>query len=94
MESILKTFDLILGLPALNQYDAAATDLSDCFTTQPDFTPYDALPSDVRVLDPAKVVEPGLEMKARQSPREPFDDPDTIRRRLRESQSEREGSKR
>ena len=90
MESILKTFDLILGLPALNQYDAAATDLSDCFTTQPDFTPYDALPSDTRVFDPAKVVEPGLEMKARQAPREPFDDPATIRQRLRERLKEKE----
>src|SRR5207302_8570834 len=60
MESILKTFDLLLGLPALNQYDAAATDLSDSFTDQPDFTPYDALPSDTRIFDPAKVIEPGL----------------------------------
>jgi YVTN family beta-propeller protein len=90
MESILKTFDLILGLPALNQYDAAATDLSDCFTGQPDFTPYDALPSDIRVFDPAKVTEPGLEMKARGAPREPFDDPATIRRRLRERLKEKE----
>ncbi|PYV23859.1 MAG: hypothetical protein DMG27_14485, partial [Acidobacteria bacterium] len=88
MESILKTFDLILSLPALNQYDAAATDLSDRFTSQPDFTPYDALPSDIRVFDPAKVVEPGLEMKARGAPREPFDDPETIRRRLRERTKE------
>ena len=32
MASILKTFDLIFGLPYLNQYDAAATDLSDMFT--------------------------------------------------------------
>ena len=30
--SILKTFDLTLGLPYLNQFDAAATDLSDFFT--------------------------------------------------------------
>ena len=95
MESILKTFDLLLGLPALNQYDAAATDLSDSFTDQPDFTPYDALPSDTRIFDPAKVIEPGLEMKAQQSPtrrvpREPFDEPATIRQRLRERKEEME----
>ncbi len=89
MESILKTFFLIFGLPPLNQYDAAATDLSDMFTDQPDFTPYTALPSDTRVFDPAKVREPGLEMHA--GPRqgsEPLDDPATIRRRMRERERE------
>lgn len=81
MASILKTFDLIFGLPYLNQYDAASTDLSDFFTDQPDFTPYDALPSDVRIFDPAKVREPGLELNAR--PGVPLDDPATIRREMR-----------
>jgi hypothetical protein len=28
------------GFSALNQYDAAATDLRDMFTGTPDFTPY------------------------------------------------------
>ena len=41
LASIFKTVDLILGLPPLNQYDAAASDLRDLFTQQPDFTPYD-----------------------------------------------------
>ena len=36
MLSMLKTAELILGLPPLNQYDAAATDLADCFTDIPD----------------------------------------------------------
>jgi YVTN family beta-propeller protein len=86
MESILKTFFLIFGLPPLNQYDAAATDLSDMFTEQPDFTPYTALPSDTRIFDPAKVREPGLEMHAGPRRRsEPLDDPATIRRRMREA---------
>jgi DNA-binding beta-propeller fold protein YncE len=80
--SILKTFDLIFGLPYLNQFDAAATDLADFFTAQPDFTPYDALPSDTRIFDPAKVREPGLDLKAH--PGTPLDDPATIRRDLRE----------
>ena len=82
MASIMKTFDLILGLPYLNQYDAAAADLADFFTGQPDFTPYDALPSDVRIFDPAKVREPGLELKVHHGA--PLDDPATIRRDLRE----------
>jgi DNA-binding beta-propeller fold protein YncE len=83
MASIMKTFDLILGLPYLNQYDAASTDLADFFTAQPDFTPYDALPSDVRIFDPAKVLEPGLELKAHHGA--PLDDPATIRREMREN---------
>jgi len=38
--SVFKTVDLILGMPPLNQYDAAATDLRDMFTGTPDFRPY------------------------------------------------------
>jgi DNA-binding beta-propeller fold protein YncE len=80
--SILKTFDQIFGLPYLNQYDATATDLADFFTAEPDFAPYDALPSDVRIFDPAKVRETGLDLKVRNGTR--LDDPATIRRDLRE----------
>jgi hypothetical protein len=40
LASIFKTVNLILGLPPLNQYDAAATDLRDLFTSRPDFAPY------------------------------------------------------
>lgn len=81
--SILKTFDLIFGIPYLNQYDAAATDLSDCFTAKPDFRPYDALPPDTRVFDPAKVVENGLDVSA---PSEPLDAPERMRRELKEQE--------
>jgi hypothetical protein len=56
--SIFKTFWNILGLPYLNQYDAAATDLSDMFTSSPDFTPYVALPPDLRIFDPQKALTP------------------------------------
>ena len=56
--SIFKTFWNILGVPYLNQYDAAAADLSDLFTNQPDFTPYSALPEDPRILDPQKLLKP------------------------------------
>jgi YVTN family beta-propeller protein len=40
LASVFKTVNLILGLPPLNQYDAAATDLRDMFTGAPDFRPY------------------------------------------------------
>ena len=56
--SIFKTFWNILGLPYLNQYDAGATDLSDMFTGDPDFTPYVALPPDIRIFDPQKALTP------------------------------------
>ena len=56
--SVFKTFWNILGIPCLNQYDAGATDLSDLFTDQPDFTPYRALPADVRLFDPQKALDP------------------------------------
>jgi DNA-binding beta-propeller fold protein YncE len=41
LASIFKTVDLIFGIGPLNQYDAAATDLRDAFTSEPDFSPYD-----------------------------------------------------
>lgn len=44
LASIFKTVNLILGLPPLNLYDAAATDLRDLFTGAPDFTPYNVQP--------------------------------------------------
>jgi hypothetical protein len=56
--SIFKTFWNILGIPYLNQYDAGATDLSDLFTDQPDFTPYQAIPVDIRIFDPVKALDP------------------------------------
>jgi YVTN family beta-propeller protein len=37
---MLRTIELILGLPPMSQYDAAAVPFSDCFTTKPDFKPY------------------------------------------------------
>jgi hypothetical protein len=56
--SIFKTFWNILGLPYLNQYDAAANDLAEMFTEKPDFRPYKAVPVDKRVFDPQKALDP------------------------------------
>jgi YVTN family beta-propeller protein len=56
--SIFKTFWNVLGLPYLNQYDAGANDLADMFTDKPDFTPYNALPVDIRVFDAQKALDP------------------------------------
>lgn len=45
--SILRTMELMLGLPPMNQIDATATPMSDCFTDTPDFAPYAAVPTNV-----------------------------------------------
>lgn len=45
--SLLRTMELILGLPPMNQMDATATPMFDCFTDSPDFTPYTAVPNQV-----------------------------------------------
>jgi len=44
---MLRTMELILGLPPMSQYDAAAVPFSDCFTTNPDFKPYRVRPANV-----------------------------------------------
>jgi YVTN family beta-propeller protein len=38
--SMLRTIELILGLPPMSQYDAAATPMWECFTASPDPTPF------------------------------------------------------
>jgi hypothetical protein len=43
----LRTMELILGLPPMSQYDAAAVPLFNCFTNKPDFTPYKVKPPSV-----------------------------------------------
>jgi DNA-binding beta-propeller fold protein YncE len=55
---LLKTVFRLLGLPPLNLFDAAASDLGDCFGGEPDFAPYQARPVDASLFDPAKVKDP------------------------------------
>jgi len=56
--SIFKTFWNVLGIPYLNQYDAAANDFADFFTSKPDFTPYNAISVDARIFNPTKALTP------------------------------------
>lgn len=56
--SIFKTIWNSLGIPHLNQYDAGAADFGDLFTNVPDYTPYNALSSDLRIFDPKKALTP------------------------------------
>jgi YVTN family beta-propeller protein len=43
--SLLRTIEQILGLPPMNQFDATATPMFDCFTETPDFRPFDSVPN-------------------------------------------------
>lgn len=43
--SILRTIELILGLPPMSLFDMAANSMEDCFASEPDFAPYTALPN-------------------------------------------------
>src|ERR1700744_1266863 len=45
--SILRTMELMLGLPPMNQMDATATPMTACFNEQPDFTPYDVVSNNI-----------------------------------------------
>ncbi len=80
--SIFKTFWNVLGIPYLNQYDFGVADLGDCFTAEPDFTPYTALPVDPRVFDPQFALDPFDEKfdweAAKESPE--LDDPEDMKK--------------
>jgi YVTN family beta-propeller protein len=90
--SLLKTFDHVLGLPYLNQYDAGATDLADLFTSRPDPAPYSARPADPRVFKPELALDP-LDEKfnwraLEDSPA--LDDPEAIRAGMRGQEKKKE----
>jgi hypothetical protein len=44
---VLHTMERILGLPPMNQHDAMAPLMFECFTNVPNFTPYTARPNNV-----------------------------------------------
>jgi YVTN family beta-propeller protein len=45
--SLMRTMELMLGLPPMNQMDATATPMFDCFTNTPDFAAFDAVTNTV-----------------------------------------------
>ncbi len=84
--SVLKTIFTLLDLPYLNQFDATASLPRDVFTDVPDFTPYDLVPVDQRLFDPAKALKPfdhGFDWSSLlKSPK--MDDPDDMRAGFRD----------
>jgi DNA-binding beta-propeller fold protein YncE len=57
--SILRTIEQILGMSPMNQFDASATPMFDCFTDEPNFAPYTAVPANIQLTemnpDPEKI---------------------------------------
>ena len=88
--SLHRTLYQIFGLPPLNMFDALANDFSDCFTTQPDYRPYQCVPVDPRIFDPEKAKDPKDPDygKARKLPSFPLDDPDEMEKVLRRGERE------
>jgi hypothetical protein len=55
---LLKTIFRILDLPPLNLFDATASDLTDMFSSEPDLSPYEAVPVDARLFIPEEARDP------------------------------------
>ena len=66
--SVLRTIEQILGLPPMNQFDASATPMVDCFEDEPNTKPYTAaaalVPLDKLNPDPSAISDPVLRKDA------------------------------
>lgn len=62
--SMLRTMELILGMPPMSQHDAAATPMWRCFTQNADLKPYKALPSNVNLDDRNAAVDNELQRRS------------------------------
>ncbi len=62
--SLIRTMEQILGLPPMNQFDASATPMFDCFTDVADARPFDSVPNIVPLdqmnPDPQAINDPVL----------------------------------
>jgi hypothetical protein len=78
--SLIRTMELILGLPPMNQIDATAAPMFDCFTNVADIRPFAAVPANIPLdqMNPAKkeLSDPLLRRYARLSEKLPLDAPD------------------
>lgn len=78
--SLLRTIELILGVPPMNQLDASACPMTDCFQDTPDFTPFTSVtnryPLDRMNPGPRRIANRQLRRDAELSNRLPLDEPD------------------
>ena len=77
--SLVRTIELILGLPPMNQMDAVATPMTACFTAVPDLTPFTSVPNRVPLdrinPDPKQIADKTLRHDAIVSNHLPLDQP-------------------
>jgi len=62
--SMLRTMELILGMPPMSQHDAAATPMWRCFTKKADLRPYKALTPAVNLDDRNAAVDNDLQRRS------------------------------
>lgn len=78
--SLVRTIELMLGLPPMNQLDATATPMFDCFTEQADLTPFahvkNNVPLDQMNPDPRAINDKVQRKFAIASAKLPLDDAD------------------
>ena len=78
--SMVRTMELILGLPPMNQFDASATPMASCFVDQPNLAAYRALPNNIPLvqLNPqmSQIQDPRQRHWAEVSLKLPLDDID------------------
>jgi DNA-binding beta-propeller fold protein YncE len=67
---VLRTIELILGLPPMSQYDAAATPMYNAFQATPDLAPFTHLPARVPLDDRNDWSSPGAGASLRMNLRE------------------------
>jgi len=60
--SMLRTIELILGLPPMSQYDAAAEPMWRCFTSTPDHTPFQSVAANVDLNEKNTKNTPGARL--------------------------------
>ncbi|MCG3199348.1 MAG: hypothetical protein GHCLOJNM_03862 [bacterium] len=77
---MVRTIELILGLPPMNQFDSSAIPMTDCFMETPDLTPYDSVPNRIPLdeLNPelSEISDPHQLYWAKKSLELPLDDID------------------
>jgi DNA-binding beta-propeller fold protein YncE len=80
--SMIRTIEQVLGVRPMNQFDASAEPMRECFTSAPDLTPYQSLPTNVpldQMNPPAKAhVHPVLRRDALASAKLNFHEADRV----------------
>ncbi len=78
--SLVRTIELMLGLPPMNIMDASATPMSDCFVDVPDLTPFTSVPNQIPLAqlnpEPKQIADRQLRKDALVSAKLPLNEPD------------------